>query len=336
MIDGPTTLGTDPEFFVLARAVNKAVRFPVECPTYLPAYYALGCDDRLHYLLSHGYLEGDGLALEFTVTPTNDPKALSSRVWVNLHDARNIVCSKLPDFDVVLSAAPRVPVHPWFVQDLPVNRFPRDAANKFSLQAFGCRPDVSVYGDEAERPEASTYLYRTGGGHIHFGNIRNLIIERPMRQLFVAFLDRIIGCFSTWIDASAEARERKALYGKAGWIRCEEPSNGRLEYRTPPNAVLLTSPEMTTAVFTAAQAVANYIQQLPADNRRDYLLDLLGNVPVILECQRAINDHDSNRCLSFLRDMIQAVDHNGLSASISALLNFSQMSNESNNRVIAI
>lgn len=112
-------------------------------------------------------------------------------------------------------------------------RYPRRALNSEAAKRFGCAPDYCAYDlkvNEVADGADQTNL-RTAGGHIHFAHP---IFEDPMRIIaMIKLMDLHLGVPSILKDDSAEAAERRHLYGKAGAHRPKNYPGG--EYRALSN-----------------------------------------------------------------------------------------------------
>jgi hypothetical protein len=131
-----------------------------------------------------------------------------------------------------------------------------DAAELATLdkknQVFGCSPSLNSYRDSTIAvKDASTYLQRSAGGHIHIGFIDEEF--RPDLDRLVRLLDVILGNTCVLIDRDPGNVERRKNYGRAGEHRL--PSHG-LEYRTLSNFWLHSYPLMSFVMGTARLAVA--------------------------------------------------------------------------------
>ena len=96
-------------------------------------------------------------------------------------------------------------------------------------QKFGCSPSKNLSGNsEMSIKDASKYMSRSAGGHIHIGVAGNCkatreVLDNP--DTLVQILDIIVGNTCVLIDRDKGNIERRKVYGKAG------------EYRTPPHGV---------------------------------------------------------------------------------------------------
>jgi len=228
-------LGTDPELFVIVN--NKPVS----------AFEALGGD--LDIELPFGVLTPDGAAVEFTVTPSGIASELADRVAANIAATRAYIQQRLPD--AVLSNAPVV----VFDQEY-IKQHPATLGKRCSLMLFGCNPDYSIYGTPPARPSADSVGIRSSGGHIHI-DLSAYPKGRNIETIVTMVLDATLGLASVMGVPTEEAKRRKTLYGKAGFIRYNRRQH-RLEYRVLPAVMLTHDRETTRLVFAAASELARF------------------------------------------------------------------------------
>lgn len=100
---------------------------------------------------------------------------------------------------------------------------------------FGCMPSYNIYGEDPVRDaDATKYLKRSAGGHIHIGSknpdkVKKMQDEAPR---LVMLLDILVGNTAVLLDRDMGNLERRKNYGRAGEYRL--PKHG-VEYRTPSN-----------------------------------------------------------------------------------------------------
>jgi hypothetical protein len=88
----------------------------------------------------------------------------------------------------------------------------QDAENPLA-HVFGCDPDYNVWTMKPNpRPFNPNPLFRTAGGHLHFG----VKCTNAQAVRFVRGLDLYLGVWSVIKD---EDKDRRSLYGKAGAMR---------------------------------------------------------------------------------------------------------------------
>lgn len=177
-------------------------------------------------------------------------------------------------------------------------------------RVFGCAPSLNAYDSSATvGVDASTYLKRSAGGHIHIGLDKNEGLARVMkeRKRLVPLLDILLGNTFVLLDRDPEAVERRKVYGRAGEFR--EPAHG-LEYRTLSNVWLRACPLMSLAMALTKLSVGvlytSFWKGVSPDQERlewDAEQELLALVPVE-KAQEAINGND----LGLARENFQAVE----------------------------
>lgn len=283
------TLGSDPEVFV----------YDTKEKEYIPPYAVLGGDIEVE--LTHGTLQPDGMALEYTVEPASSPTEMTMRIFSNLFDVERIVKEINPDY--ILSVAPWVKVEQHWIDMLSP-----EYGERCSLQMFGCKPDFTPYTIDSaviKRPNPSEFPWRSSGGHIHLG-VGELTRNRRHVALLVMLLDSILGTAVTAASRSTEAKERKKLYGRAGYNRVNEVK-GILEYRPLTAQALLTSHSITRDILAAAQAIGKFAVELHAENDETYssvMGAILGDTLTRDAVAAMINSHDVESCDMHLRRMI--------------------------------
>lgn len=129
---------------------------------------------------------------------------------------------------------------------------------------FGCKPSFNL---DPEVPEvmllnASDYMIRSAGGHIHLGGDSGetlAVLKNP--KLIMPLLDLIVGNTCVLLDRDEGNIERRKHYGRAGEFRT--PSYG-IEYRTLSN-FWLRSPVLASLVFGLARHAVDIAQSGMAD-----------------------------------------------------------------------
>lgn len=276
------TLGTDPELFALDHG------------KVLSAYQALG--GNRDYQLTWGELTPDGAAVEFTVTPSGNPTELVSRMFRNIQETMAIVSAHGADRLVntsVIDVSELIAAHP------------AELGERCSLQVFGCNPDICIYPDTFARPNPVTTPFRSAGGHIHIGFPPELMEAPFMRQALVFLLDATLGLASVYGLDTETARQRKKLYGRAGYARLYDD---RLEYRVLPAAFLTSNEEVAVACFATAQRCAEWlIDSVHSGSLQDGAELLHGVIGEkrLYEVQRAINRHSVTAAKRLQRELQQ-------------------------------
>lgn len=171
-------------------------------------------------------------------------------------------------------------------------------------QVFGCSPSKNAYDkkNEISVRDASTYPYRSAGGHIHLGVMevssypgenreRGIQINDALtkhRDRTVRMLDVLLGNTCVLIDRDPGNIERRKVYGKAGEYR--EPKHG-LEYRTLSNFWL-----RDYALFSFVTGMARFAVNVIAETERtkvDYEKMIMKKVNMT-KIMRAINENDAD------------------------------------------
>lgn len=271
-------LGTDPEVFAVD--VNGFV---------IPAFFALGGDVDLE--LPHGTAYPDGAAVEFTVTPDQDPAVMAGRVFENLRAIAEFLAA---NGGLRLSAVSNADIGAYIPQ-LP------ESYKRASLQILGCDADSRVYpwtDTQADRPHPREYPFRTLGGHIHVGVEPAIMKDDLGYALVVACLDYGLGTAGTYLADDLPSRDRKKLYGSAGTIRLKYAYSA-IEYRVLPAKMLCVDQHIAQVSFAMARACADWAQETMAHRGADYLLKRLGGLNGLARLQEAIDTHDVDAC----RDM---------------------------------
>jgi hypothetical protein len=269
------TIGTDPELFVVRRN-GKA----------MSAYQALGGD--IDYQLPHGTLVPDGAAIEFTVTPSDNPDEVARRVFENIKATHEIVQGRHPGTRLTnLSCVD--------VKHL-IRQHPPSLGERCSLQVFGCKPDLTFYDDPWQRPSPLQTTIRSAGGHIHI-DLGHWFSIRLMPVALSILLDNVLGLASVVHCPSENAQRRKEVYGRAGYVRLQE---SRLEYRVLPSAVLTSTIEAASAYFAAAQQCALTLIRF---GDASLFLDRILGEERIKAVQRVINTHNVDEARVLLADV---------------------------------
>lgn len=298
-------IGSDPEAFVLIGQPSGAKKLGLPNTMLgqaVPGYYALGkravdVDAKSNAYravpISHGAVIEDGMAVEWTITPTTSMHDFVEYMSANISDVRDIVQNTCKG---VLSVAPRIQVEQRFIDELD-----QTYGTACSLQIFGCSPDYSIYENRpTERPSARTYPYRTSGGHIHV-EAPNVAKDRNAFAYMVAALDRVLGTAGTFLCTSEAAYERKKLYGQAGAIRSYED---RIEYRTLPAQALIQAPDLCYNMVYAAQNIAAWFEMVLQQSSSQVAAistyqEVLGDYELLEKVAHAINSHDVDACRAY-------------------------------------
>lgn len=297
-------LGTDPEFFVESPNPQVLIAknlFP-DARGALPAYFAMGLEDPkdCRRTLPHGVLMPDGLALEFTVDPDNNPAIMVERMRQNIIATRDIVAQ----FQGTLSVCPRIYVDQRYIDALPVKY-----GKACSLQLLGCDPDICAYGWELpKKPDPKTHNFRTSGGHVHFGLGTEFVSDNALVAHFIALCDATLGAATTVLCDSPEALARKEQYGQPGMYRTDH-KRGTVEYRTMP-AQAFQTPELAYMIFSKAAELGDWASDL--FNRQGQqatvaaISERIGGLGRAFELAEYIRDHNAKGCLELMDRTLMA------------------------------
>lgn len=292
------TIGTDPELVVVDGHSPALRSLPVWNDELaglpVPGFFALPVLSTEHpdITIPFGKLRPDGMAVEFTVDPTDDVNEMVARVRANIRATDALVHAHIGG---TLGVEPRFVTHKRWIDALPERM-----GNACSLQILGCAPDFNALGlDVPERPDPKTYYYRTSGGHIHFGLDEMTIKDRVAYGYVVGALDALIGTGSTYLCDSEQARRRKELYGMASMIRINDKIH-TLEYRTLPAQALVQTPELATMMFDLGQAVVSWIVEryhaLGQSEAVKLFRTAIGTYNDLIAIANAVNAHDVDAC----------------------------------------
>jgi hypothetical protein len=149
---------------------------------------------------------------------------------------------------------------------------------------FGCSPSLNIYEGESKiEVNASEYMKRSAGGHIHLGlskhyftkTLKNCVFKDFNPKIAAQLLDMVLGNTCVIIDRDESNIERRKIYGKAGEIRtpnCKiiddklvpdyNGDNYRIEYRTLSNFWLKSYVLMSLVFNLARLAIQIYRSEL--------------------------------------------------------------------------
>lgn len=222
------SVGTDPEFVLTDE--NGLV---------LSAIDRVGSKENPTQLFSGGTMFSDNVLLEINVPPVKSLTDFIVGLRQALLDATSYVA---PNRLMVKSSL----------------YFPPDECTDLRAGILGCDAEYCAWdiGEDGkammvDRPWVSpTNFFRSCGGHVHLGH-KNCL-ENPIGV--VRALDLFVGIPSLIIDHDLTSKNRRAIYGGAGYFR---PTEYGLEYRTLSN-FWLASPELAAVIYRLARlAVAN-------------------------------------------------------------------------------
>lgn len=261
----------------------------------MPGFFALGVmnPEKPDIELPFGKLRPDGMALEFTVTPTSDVNEMIERLRTNLLETR-LIAQRASGCE--LNVEPMFHTDFWYI-----NKLPESFGDACSLQILGCAPDICIYGGpKIERPDPKTFPYRSSGGHVHIELGRDMVSDLAAVNFTVAALDLFMGTAATYLSTNRQAYERKRLYGQAGMIRANAKL-GTIEYRTLSAQALLQTEEVARLMFSMAQEVAEHIRNIYMSISQPQFISemkqLVGNFAYLAnDVAGAINRHDVDAC----------------------------------------
>jgi len=155
-----------------------------------------------------------------------------------------------------------------------------------AARVFGCMPSYNAYENPKEAKgvpiDASTYLYRSAGGHLHY-NISDSL--KPRIVDVVKLLDIFLGNTCVLLDRDEGNKERRKMYGKAGEFRL--PWYG-LEYRTLSNFWM-----RDYILFSMVTGISKYVISLaPILIKNNDLYQEVFNLVDEKDIRKAINEND--------------------------------------------
>jgi hypothetical protein len=216
-----------------------------------------------------GKIVRDGIQLEI------NPQAAFCRAEIGnmMADIMRRLQHKLEDTDLTVC---------W----TPVIRIPKRDMDAMPdrVKMLGCNPSKSIYKRQVGvRVNPFTYRTRSAGGHLHFGNINELLHEEDGYERFVALCDIVIGNTAVLFDRHPLMRTRRRVYGRAGEFR-EQPFG--VEYRTLSNTWLRAYPLMSFVM-----GLGRLVSDIMGEKRWEAEKTLRGMVP-LPRVRRAINLND--------------------------------------------
>lgn len=127
------------------------------------------------------------------------------------------------------------------------------------MTMLGCNPSLSAYGLEPVKANGREVLFRSAGGHIHFGMTNKFTCGKafwtsPIGVDAVKFLDVMLGIPAVLMAEGLDNPMRRTLYGRAGEYRA--PKHG-LEYRVLSN-FWLVHPVVAMMVFEWARTTLGF------------------------------------------------------------------------------
>lgn len=178
----------------------------------------------------------DGVAMEYTIAPTNDPAVMYKMFNEAIEIADNLVAR----YGVKIVAKPVIPFnfHALGLSEAD------DEAHQSCI--FGCDASLNIYSGEFSKIRAVVTLpHRFAGGHIHVSPVPHALFV-PFTQLMDILVGSAIVVMAT--DQEAE-RTRNRFYGEPGTIRLQNYPNDieGIEYR-PPSVSWLSSEDSVSKI----------------------------------------------------------------------------------------
>lgn len=247
----------------------------------------------------------DGVQAEFNMQPATCREVLSSEIQSCMISTANILRKFHGEYKMDL-------VH----GTVPITKKKLDFLS-VKAREFGCKSSSNVYDKYATiGVDPKNYLFRSAGGHIHFGGMSGYKPDHYFNRSFyktpdktVMFLDYILGNTMVIVDRDPLQAERRKNYGRAGEYR--SPKHG-LEYRTLGNAWLRSYPLMSMAFsmgrFAVNVAIFNeFLNHEGKEQHKlpeDFILSRLIERAPIVDVQRAINTNDDKLAWKNLRAIL--------------------------------
>lgn len=228
-------LGSDPEMFVKRDG------------EFISAHGMIEGTKKKPYVVRHGAVQVDGMALEYNTDP-----ATTLKQWETAHVAVQEQMLGLIAPDLTLEATPTA----FFSKEV-FNTAPEEA------KILGCEPDYNAYTERINGKPNGKVKFRTGAGHIHIGWTDDADIKSDFHlgecYALAKMLDFHLGIPSMLLDGDTNRRQ---LYGAAG---CFRPKSYGMEYRTLSN-FWIDTPELREWAYKAT------IRGIYAahDHRHDY------------------------------------------------------------------
>ena len=229
-------MGVDPEFYVVNRETNK----PVSAHELVP-----GTKKDPSRLPSGGYVQSDGVAVEFNIPASPTAMEFSDNITGALNDLRALIPSK---YKVVFK--PITTFDKKYFDELPEN-----------VKELGCDPDMNAYTGTFNRSpgkEVGDRPVRVFGGHIHIGWGKNMSGDAHLKDC-ITVIKQIetmgIPDYTHSLDVAQLQAQRQTMYGSRGSFRAKPYG---VEWRAPSNVWLGYGPQSWTRIFdTITAAIHN-------------------------------------------------------------------------------
>lgn len=225
----PVSLGSDPEAFL---QLNGLI---VGSERYVP-------EEGLQSYTMGPKVVRDGVQIELSLRPSRRREMLGA----DISSAFNTLWQRINGVEGVKTC---------FDPVVDITETELNSLSDKSRQ-FGCAESFNLYGLPGPEADASKYLKRSAGGHVHMGlqyPIFSTVSDKDERKRLIALMDIIVGNTSVLIDRDPWAAERRKNYGKAGEYRL--PVHGA-EYRTLSNFWLTSYPLFSLVMGLTKLAVS--------------------------------------------------------------------------------
>jgi len=249
-------LGIDPELFVKDKKGNIVGGEIV-------------VEKEVKIVYSESKITLDGIALELNPEAQMCRQSMNSKISHLLDTLKHLVAKKdlLFDFNVTN----------------PIREEEMEVVSKQNRQ-FGCKPTYNAQETfKSKIRDASKYLFRSGGGHIHVGKfsaIQEAFTDKKETDKLIKLMDIIVGNTFVLIDRDKGNIERRKNYGRAGEFRI---SPSKVEYRVLSNYWLRSPYLASFATGLVREAVIVY-----ANGNTDEFL----NAVDMEDIKNAINNND--------------------------------------------
>lgn len=276
-----------------------------ESPLVLQAPISLGADPELFVVDKKGDVIGSEKIIPESGLKNLSGKIIRDGVQVEFNPApytcRQSLAHALKDcFQVLDEAKSKIPgAKVSFDVNVKVTKKEMKSLSPKS-QELGCAPSFNIHdsGATVGVADASAFLSRSAGGHVHIGTGANARLKELFAapEKVVALLDIIVGNTCVLIDRDSGNKIRRQTYGRAGEYRL--PPHG-LEYRTLSNFWLRSYPLMSFVTGLTRQAISiAYSSGLESHQGKhhDYMSEILNAVD-IEDVVTAINNNDKKLAL---------------------------------------
>jgi hypothetical protein len=217
----PLTIGADPEVFLKSTKDGSS----------LCAHGVIPGNKKKPYLVPHGAVQVDGMALEFNITPAKNQKEFVRRINLLKRTLSNMIPT-----NTTLDIKPVA-----YFDEQTWASAPEEA------KVLGCEPDYDAWKDGGINPPPNPDVtFRTAAGHIHIGWANNLDTNEFTHKLACQMMVKQLDCsLFHWSVLQDDDNKRRELYGNPGAYR---PKSYGVEYRVLSNFWLKNS-ELTAAVY---------------------------------------------------------------------------------------